>query len=234
MTEYHHPRPDPGVVEAARTWQLCEMDLFTDLSADEIAAIGAAAPMREASRGALLWAPHRPVEVLFIVKMGRVRVYRTATDGRSLTTAIVTPGQLLGQMPSMGQRMDGAFAEMLDDGVVCAMGAADVRRLLFSDPRIVARVTALLGERCAQLESRLTDTVLKSVPARICSTLATLAGSPPAPVRLTHDQLADLVGTTRETTTKVLGDLKERRLIQLRRGRIQVLDPVAVLGLADQ
>ena len=225
---------DAGPGETLRAWRLSEMDLFADLSADEIAAIGAAAPMREVPRGALLWAPHRPVEILFIVKMGRVRVYRTATDGRSLTTAIVTPGQLLGQMPSLGQRMDGAYAEMLEPGVVCAMSAADVRRLLFSDPRIVARVTALLGERCSQLESRLTDTVLKSVPARICTTLATLAGSPPAPIRLTHDQLADLVGTTRETTTKVLGDLKERHLIQLRRGRIQVLDPVAVLGLAQQ
>ena len=53
-------------------------------------------------------------------------------------------------------------------------------------------------------------------------------------MRLTHDQLADLVGTTRETTTKVLGDLRERNLIRLRRGRIDVLDPVAVLGLAQR
>jgi CRP-like cAMP-binding protein len=221
------------VAEVARAWRLSEMDLFADLSDAEMQAIADAAPMREVARGALLYAPHRPVEVLFIVKAGRVRVYRTAIDGRSLTTAIVTPGQLFGQMPILGQRMDDSYAEMLDPGVLCLMSRADVGRLMFGDTRIVARVTALLGARIAELEARLTDTVLKTVPARICSTLATLAGSPPAPVRLTHDQIADLVGTTRETTTKVLGDLRDRHHIRLRRGRIDVLDPVAVLELAD-
>lgn len=112
------------------------------------------------------------------------------------------------------------------------MSTADVQRLLLTDLRVVARITALLGGRLAEVETRLSDTVLKPVAARICSTLATLAGSPPAPVRPTHDQLADLVGTTRETTTKVLGDLRARNYVRLRRGRIDVLDPVAVLELA--
>jgi CRP-like cAMP-binding protein len=153
-------------------------------------------------------------------------------DGRSLTTAIVTPGQLFGHMPSLGQRLGDSYAQMLEPGLICWLTDRDVRRLLFSDPRVVARVTSLLGHRVADLETRLADTVLKPVPARVCSTLATLAGSPPTPVRLTHDQLADLVGATRETVTKVLGELRERGLIRLRRGRIDVVDPVAVLELA--
>lgn len=217
---------------AVRAWQLSEMDLFADLSEAEMQAIADAAPMRQVARGTLVYSPSRPVELLFIVKAGRVRTYRTAVDGRSLTTAIVGPGQLFGQMPMMGLRMDDSYAEMLEPGVLCVMTPADVQRLLFSDLRIVNRLTALLGGRLAELETRLTDTVLKPVAARICSTLATLAGSPPAPVRLTHDQLADLVGTTRETTTKVLGDLRARSYVRLRRGRIDVLDPVAVLELA--
>jgi CRP/FNR family transcriptional regulator, cyclic AMP receptor protein len=222
-----------GIEATARTWRLSEMDLFADLSEVEMQAIATAAPMRKVDRGVLLYAPHRPLEVLYIVKAGRVRVYRTASDGRSLTTAILGPGELFGQMPMLGQRMDDAYAQMLDPGVICLMSRTDVARLMFTDPRIVARITALLGARIANLETRLTDTALKPVPARVCSLLATLAGSPPAPVRLTHDQLADLVGTTRETTTKVLGDLRGRHLIRLRRGRVDVLDPVALLALAE-
>lgn len=218
--------------EVLRVWQLSEFDLFADLSEAEMAQIADAAPMRQAERGVLLYAPHRPVEVLFIVKRGRVRTYRTALDGRSLTTSIVTPGQLFGQMPPLGQRMGDTYAEMLEDGLVCVMSRADVTRLLLSDLRIVARITDLLGARVDQLEQRLVDTALKPVPARICSTLATLAGSPPVPVRLTHEQLADLVGTTRETTTKVLGDLRDRNLIRIRRGRIEVLDLVRLVELS--
>lgn len=222
----------PAAGEVLRVWQLSEFDLFADLSEDEMARIADAAPMRQAARGTLLYAPHRPVEVLFIVKRGRVRTYRTALDGRSLTTSIVNPGQLFGQMPPLGQRMGDTYAEMLEDGLVCVMNRVDVTRLLLTDLRIVARITDLLGARVDQLEQRLVDTALKPVPARICSTLATLAGSPPVPVRLTHEQLADLVGTTRETTTKVLGDLRDRHLIRLRRGRIEVLDPVRLVELS--
>lgn len=219
---------------AVRTWQLSEIDLFADLSAAEMQAIADAAPMRRVARGTIVHSPVRPVDLLHIVKEGRVRTFRAAVDGRALTTAILEPGMLFGQMPAMGLRMDDSYAEVLEPGVLCVMTTADVRRLLFSDLRIVGRLTALLGARLAELETRLADTVLKTVPARICSTLATLAGSPPEPVRLTHDQLADLVGTTRETTTKVLGDLRARSYVRLRRGRIDVLDPLAVLELAER
>jgi CRP-like cAMP-binding protein len=215
-----------------RVWRLSELDLFADLTQDEMDRIGAAAPMRQVGRGELLYGPHRPAEVLFILKAGRVRLYRTAADGRSLTTSIVVPGELFGAMPTLAQRMQQTFAEVLDPGVVCVMTRQDVERLLLTDMRIVTRITEALGARIGELERRLSDTVLLPVPARICSTLATLAGSPPVSVRLTHEQLADLVGTTRETVTKVLGELRERHLVRLRRGRIDVLDPVRLLELA--
>lgn len=98
-----------------------------------------------------------------------------------------------------------------------------VDRLLLSDPRIAARIAEILGRRIAELENRLSDTVLKTAPDRIASALARMADRDGASIRLTHEQLADLVGTTRETVTKVLGDLADRGLVQLRRGRIVVI-----------
>lgn len=224
--------PPSGVLDQARTWRLSEMELFADLSPQEMERIADAAPMRPVERGALVYSPHRPVEILFILKKGRVRLYYTASDGRSLTTAIITPGELFGDMAPLGQRMGDSYAEMLEPGVLCLMSRADVQRLLLSDLRIVTRITDALGRRVGELERRLADTVLKPVPARVCAALATLAGSPPVPVRLTHEQLADLVGTTRETTTKVIGDLRERNLVKVRRGRVDVIDPVRLTELA--
>ena len=82
------------------------------------------------------------------------------------------------------------------------------------------------------MERRLSDSVFKSVPQRAASTLITLAGqsrrhglpSRGPVVALTHEQVAALAGTSRETATKVLGDFAERGLIRLGRGRITLLD----------
>jgi CRP/FNR family transcriptional regulator, cyclic AMP receptor protein len=215
-----------------KTWCLSEVDIFADLSPEEMDAIAAAAPMKTYAAGELLFSPHNPVETLFILKRGRVRIFRVSTDGRALTTAIMTPGTIFGEMVPLGQRMYANYAEALDEAVVCVMSRIDVQRFLLSDARIAARITAILGERLVDLERRLSDSVFKTVPQRIASTLAMLAGqqrryivgTPATVVTLTHEQVAALVGTSRETATRVLDDFADRGLIHLGRGRITLLD----------
>jgi len=219
-----------------KTWCVSEVDIFADLSPGEMAAIAAAAPMKGYAAGEILFSPHNPVETLFILKRGRVRIFRVSTDGRALTTAIITPGTIFGEMVLLGQRMYDNFAEVLDDAVVCVMSRADVQRLLLGDPRIAARITAILGQRLAEMERRLSDTVFKNVPQRIATTLGMLAGqqrryavgSRAPVVALTHEQIAALVGTSRETATKILGDFADRGLIRLGRGRIILLDMTGI------
>ncbi|HEX6197270.1 MAG TPA: Crp/Fnr family transcriptional regulator [Jiangellaceae bacterium] len=214
-----------------KAWCMSEVDIFQDLSEAEMDAIGAAAPMKTYAAGDLLYSPHNPVETLFILKSGRVRVFRVSADGRALTTAIITPGTIFGEMVTLGQHMYDNFAEAMEQTVVCVMSRADVHKFLLSDVRIAARITEILGRRLAEMERRLSESVFKSVPERVASTLLTVAGqrrplSPRGPVvALTHEQIAALAGTSRETTTKVLGDFAERGLIRLARGRITVLDP---------
>ncbi len=217
---------------------LSEVEIFADLSKAEMDTIAAAAPMRTYRAGELLYSPNNAVQVLFILKTGRVRVFRVARDGRALTTAIVTPGMIFGEMVLLGQHMYYNYAEAIDDAVVCVMSRDDVRRYLLADPRIAARITAILGARLLEMERRLCDTVFKSVPQRVAATLATLAGQQRrlggfprhVQVALTHDQLAALVGTSRETATKVLGEFADRGLVRLGRGRITLLD---IAGLAS-
>ena len=219
--------------EPARGLVLREFDLFRDLADDEVAAIGEAALMRALPAGQLLYSPTRPTEVLFILRSGRVRLYVIGPDGRTLTTAIVESGELFGEMVPLGQSLTDTSAETLEPCIVCPLSRQDVERLLLADPRIAARIAEILGRRVAELETRLSDTVLRSAPERIASTLARMAGHEGADVRLTHEQLADLVGTSRETVTKVLGDLADRRLVRLRRGRVDVTDGAGLRSLIE-
>lgn len=218
------------------TWCISEVDIFCDLSPAEMDEIAAALPLKTFAAGEVVYSPHTPVEVLFILKRGRVRIFRVSPEGRALTTAIVVPGTIFGEMPIVGQRMYQNYAEAIDETVVCVMGKQDVQRYLLADARVAARLTETLGRRLAEMERRLTETVFKSVPQRIASTLVTLAAADqPTPLRrrgpvvtVTHEQLAALVGTSRETTTKVLGELADTGLVKLGRGRITILDLAGV------
>ncbi len=222
-----------------RWWCMAEVDIFRDLDDDDMGVLSQAAPMRRYSTGELLYTPHQPLEALFILKEGRVRIFRVSPEGRALTTAIIAPGTIFGEMVIVGQQMHDSFAEALDDVVVCVMSRADVRRLLLSDPRIAARISETLGRRLGDLEQRLSDAVFKSVPQRLAGALVTLARGSSAnfgrdvQVRLTHEQLAALAATSRETTTKVLGELAEAGVISLGRGRITIRDRERLRELAE-
>ena len=212
-----------------RVWCMSEVDIFADLDPAEMDALAAAAPMKSYGAGSLIYSPHQPMEALFILKGGRVRIFRVSTDGRGLTTAIITPATIFGEMVIVGQQMHDSFAEALDDVIVCVMSRADVRRLLLSDPRIAVRISETLGRRLASIELRLSDAIFRSVPERLASTLTVKATGRPLrrglQVHLTHEQLAALAGTSRETTTKVLGELADQGLLALGRGRITILEP---------
>lgn len=212
-------------------WCMSEVDIFADLDDREMGAIAAAAPMREFSAGELLFAPPQPMETLFILKQGRVRIFRLSADGRALTTAIVTPGTIFGEMLLLGQQMHDNFAEALDKVTVCVMSRDDVQQFLLSDARIAARISEILGNRVSQLERRLSDTVFKSVPERIATTLCLLADQQQSrpltrglQVSLTHEQVAALTGTSRETTTKILNEFADQGLLRLGRGKFTILD----------
>lgn len=216
---------------------MSEVDIFKDLSAEEMDAMAAAAPMTRYSPGEFLYSPHKPVEKLFILKSGRVRIFRISEDGRALTTAMISPGTIFGEMVLLGQRMYDNYAEAIEEAVVCEMGKHDVHKFLLADPRIAGRITQILGRRLADMERRLSDSVFKTASQRVATTLTKLAGpkgglAPRHPqVALTHEQVAALAGTSRETATKILGELADRGLIRLGRGKITLLRPA---GIAEE
>ena len=214
---------------------LSEVDLFADLSADEIAAFDRMAPAQTFHNGEIVFSHSQPVTALFILKKGRVRIFRVTEDGKALTMAILEPGAVFGEMMLVGQRMYDNYAEAIEETQICQLSVLEVERHMLSDARIAIRVSRYLGEQVARLEERLTDLALRPLIARASSTLVRLAGTQRASrlghvtIRLTHDQLAGLLGATRESTSKTMAELASRGLIRQARGRIILID---VDGLA--
>lgn len=209
---------------------LSEVELFADLTPAEIAEMDRMAPAQTYHAGELIYSQSQPTTALFILKAGRVRIFRLAKDGRALTMAILEPGAVFGEMLLVGQRMYDNYAEAIEDVQICKLSAAEVEQHLLADPRIAIRISRHLGEQVAMLEERLTDLALRPLQARLASTLIRLGASQKrsrqgyVTIRLTHDQVAGLLAATRESTSKSMSDLAARGLIRQARGRITLLD----------
>jgi CRP/FNR family cyclic AMP-dependent transcriptional regulator len=207
-------------------------DLFQDLSEEELAALEQRMPHAVIEAGRPIYSPQEQGEVLFILKKGRVRLYRLSPDGKTLTTAILEPGAVFGEMALLGQGMHESFAEALEDCTISTLRRQDVQEVLLDDPRVAWRLLELIGRRLVQVERKLGDFAFKSVPERLASLLLQLAepssGEPVGPLtiahRYTHQQLAEMIGTYRETVTKLLNNLRDQQIVQMKGGRIQLLD----------
>ena len=218
---------------------LTEVELLADLSMAEIDAMNLMTQARSFRAGELVFSQSQPVTALFILKAGRVRVFRVTEDGKALTMAILEPGAVFGEMLLVGQRMYDNYAEAIEYAAICQLTVAEVEQYFLSDPRIAVRISRLLGEQVARLEERLTDLALRPLSARVASTLVTLAEVATAPrfghavvVRLTHEQLAGLLGATREATSKTMADFAARNLIRQGRGRIIIQDAAGLSVVA--
>jgi CRP-like cAMP-binding protein len=212
---------------STKTNLLESVEIFQDLTQTEIKHVGQHATMMHFSAGHLFYMPGDPGEVLFTLKQGRVQLYRLSPNGRKLVIAILQPGAIFGQMALVGQRLYKTFAEALDDCVICVMHRGDVERLMLDKPQIALRFLEALGHRLEEAERRLEETAFKRVPARLAGLLIRLyhkSGGGGSLRGYTHQHLADMLGTYRETTTQTLNDFQSQNLIRLGRKTIEMLD----------
>ncbi len=223
---------------------LRDAEIFQDLTEAEVDAFGKKMPLKDVAAKTVLYTSEKPTEVLFLIKKGRVRLFRLSADGRIITTAILEKGTFFGQLALLGQQLYGNFAEALTDCVICVITRADAKTYLIGDARIAYRIIETLGRRLLEIEQRLADTVLKQVPARVASLLLQIAekqackggANQPATdaieINFTHEELAQLLGIQRETISRTLKEFSRLNLIRLGRGRIALLDAKGLLDLS--
>ena len=206
---------------------LSTIDIFRDLEPEILRWLEAHTTMVTARRGQHVYMPGETSEALFLLKTGRVRIYRLTADGKKLVLSTLEPHTFFGDMPLAGQRMYGAYAEAVEDCFICVLGRADLERLIQTRPQVAIRLLDIIGRRLLEAESVIEDFAFKGVPARLATLLLRLsAGADDRELTdYTHQDLADMVGTYRETATQTLDDFKRRSLVELGRKRIRILDP---------
>ncbi len=214
---------------------LSEMAVFQDLTPREMEELNRITTMSTVRKGRVFYRPEEPGEVLFILKEGRVQLYRISPEGKKLIITTLGPHTLFGEMALLGTRMHNTFAEAVEDCLICVMSRADLERLILSKPKVALRILEITGRRLREAEERLESMAFKGIPARLASLLLRLADEQGRDeVRgLTHQDLAEMVGTYRETATQVLNELKSQGLIEIGRKRIRILDREGLQDVAE-
>jgi CRP-like cAMP-binding protein len=214
---------------------LSELTVFQDLSPREMQELNRIITMSTVPRGRVFYRPEEPGEVLFILKEGRVQLYRISPEGKKLVITTLGPHTLFGEMALLGTKMHNTFAEAIDDCLICVMSRTDLERLILSKPQVALRILEVTGKRLREAEERLENMAFKGIPARLASLLLRLADEQGNDeiAGLTHQDLAESVGTYRETATQVLNDLKAQGLIEIGRKRIKVLERDRLFEIAE-
>jgi CRP/FNR family cyclic AMP-dependent transcriptional regulator len=206
---------------------LRRLNLFDEMDEGEIAEISRLLHMREVAAGQV--AGGDPGRV-YLLKAGRLRLFRRNPDGDELTTATLVPGQLFGLAALNGGSEEGSSAEALENSVICDAGAQDFVRLLGRHPLLMAKVMVAMARQIFRLEQTMESLVLDRLSERLARLL--LGWFEDAEHREdgellpphTQAEMAKLVAGSRESVARTLGAWRVEGILRTEGRRILVLD----------
>jgi CRP-like cAMP-binding protein len=207
------------------------------LAEPQRARLTAAAKTLAVARGDIVYTANDAPDHVYFVERGRIKIVRTTSAGAESIVGIRNPGDIFAElswMPGMPSRATSAIA--LDAGSVFRLEAAEFARGIGTDASLAAAFARGLARRLHDAELELTELAGKSVPGRLVDALGRLAhdhgiteddGSVRIGISLTHKDLADLIGTSRETLTKELSVLADLGLVRVAHRTIALTLPGA-------
>ncbi len=175
-------------------------------------------------------------DALYIIKSGRIKIAKVAIDGREKTLTILKVGDFFGEMAIFDDMPRSATAEAMDNDVkLLAISKNDFERLLIENPSISIRIIKDLTRRIRQVNEQVQDLAFKDVHGRVASTIFNLLKAEREISRepnreqinylkMTHQDLANMVGSSRETVTRALNRLQDEGVISISHQQISILD----------
>ena len=216
---------------AEKLWYLRQIRLFDRLSEPDLLRLAQSSEMREYARGEVIQHAKPPADVIQFVKAGRVKISTYSADGKEQVLALLDAGDLFGELASAPLPAP-VRAEALDRAVVCSIERALFEDVVRHTPEVALKVIQVLARRLRAAEQEIEDLALRDVPARLASLLVRLADGYGEEhergirlsFRLTHQDLAHMIGSTRETVTMIMNRFRNDGLIRADRRILVILD----------
>ena len=196
--------------------------LFSGLGAEAIGSLARLCQTRRLPAGQTLFVKGDPGDALYGVRRGQIRIETGTTAGERLTIEVFGAGDLFGEIAVLDGRPRTADAVAQEDAELFVLPRADFLKTLESDGRLAIRIIELLCARLRSTNERTEEMMFLPLSVRLARRLNTLVQDFGAEVQITQDELAGLVGVTRESVNRQLQEWRASGIVTLGRGRISV------------
>jgi len=210
-----------------------QFDLFDGTTAAEKMELSEAMEFRKKPRYSVIYQPGETSDHIFLLSKGAVKISTHNNDGKEVIKQLIHPEAIFGELALVGENSRNETAQSLKEEVnYYTIRVADFQRILSKNPTFSQRVLHLFGQRMMAAENKLENLIFKDARSRIVNFLHEVVTKRGRQVgyemllkhSLTHQDIANITCTSRQTVTLVLNELRKENLIYFNRGRILVRD----------
>ncbi|MSQ01425.1 MAG: Crp/Fnr family transcriptional regulator [Myxococcales bacterium] len=224
-----------------KSWFIRQTPMLADLADRELDILDQVSDSLDLRRRTRLWEPGYPANTVYILRAGIVKLSKTNDEGRELTLGFYTRDQLVGELGIVNDTPHDTTCEAYEDAQVLALPKDDFIKMMMRHPPLAMRMIRLVGERRQKLENRVESLLFKSAHSRLAALFLDLGDSfgvrdsrgRIVNLKLTHKEIASLIGATRETVSFAILDLRRDELIQTEGKRVILLDEGKLRALRD-
>ena len=221
---------------------LKQVPLFSDLPAEVLKRIDAVVLERNYKKGESIFLEGEPGEGLHFVRTGRVKIVKTAEDGREHIIKFLKAGEIFAEVLLFNHLPYPAASVAVEDSRVGLIRNEDLEKLILENNALALLLIRSLSQRLLYAQQKIKELALQDVPARTAELLLRLsreqgkrdaAGKPLLELPESRQELAGLMGTSRETLSRTLSDFKRRKWISMEGNRIVLLQEEQLLELSS-
>lgn len=185
---------------------------------------------KDYGKGENIYLPEEVADKVYFIQEGRVKIGNLSTEGKEITKVILNEGEVFGELALVGDSKRNDFAVALEDTKVCIMTVEQMKQVMKTHNALSTLMMKIMGTRVLEMERRLESLVFKDSKTRVVDFLIELAEKKGqrvgyeilVPKFLTHQEIANLTATSRQTVTTVLNELRNKNILTFNRRRLLV------------
>lgn len=230
-------------MEKSRLWYLEKFDLFQSMSGEEIEALEQAAFTRKLPKNSVLRFPEMMNKYVYFLKEGVVKIAVMSETGKEFIKYLIKPGNLFGEILLLSNLESiEEYAVAVEDSLICFIDAEKMKQWMNENKELRTIVNKQIGNRIRNVENRLLSMIFKDARARITDFVAEFVqefgqktdNGYEVKNFLTHNDIAELTATSRQTVSTILNELRNQGLIDYNTRVIRIPNSSKLLSLIEE